>query len=203
MSPTVLQAFAKLCRDESLTGPVLEIGAVPGPDCLLRLPALAHLTGKTGINLASFPSGDGIRMVTGDANRMTLFPDAHFGGVLCNSTLEHDPRFWLTLAEIRRVLAPGGLVAIGVPGLRGMGPHFLAPPRSFAGLAVRMIAALTRSAPLRAATATLGEHHYPGDYYRFTEQAVREVFLEGMENPRVRWLMNPPRIIGWARKPRA
>jgi len=29
--------------------------------------------------------------------------------------LEHDRHFWLTIAEVRRVLAPGGRFYVGVP----------------------------------------------------------------------------------------
>ena len=47
---------------------------------------------------------------------MTMFEAASFDLVLCNSMLEHDARFWLTLEEIRRVLRAGGLAIIGVPG---------------------------------------------------------------------------------------
>ncbi len=36
------------------------------------------------------------------------FPDASFDTVVSTSQLEHDPAFWLTLAEVGRVLRPGG-----------------------------------------------------------------------------------------------
>ena len=44
--------------------------------------------------------------------------------------------------------------------------------------------------------------HYAFDYYRFSEQAVRQVFFEGMERVRVRPFMTPPRIFGHGYKPR-
>jgi len=201
MSPEVHAAFEAICRREPIDGPVLEVGAWPGPDSLLRLPSLASIPGKTGINMEAVASDDMITMVVGNANAMPMFADETFGCVLCNATLEHDPRFWLTLAEIRRVTKPGGLVLIGVPGFRGMGPKHLAPPRSIVGRLIRFVATVTRHDALVAGTSTLGVHKFPGDYYRFTEQAVREVFLEGLEQPRVRWVMTPPRVIGWARKP--
>lgn len=201
MSPAVYAAFEAICREQAIAGPVLEVGAVPGPESLLTLEAIADMPGKTGLNVEAFPSTADIRMVTGNANRMDMFADGSFGCVLCNATLEHDARFWETLAEIRRVTAPGGLVVIGVPGFRGMGPKFLAPPRSFSGRVIQVLARVTRADALLAGTVTLGEHFFPGDYYRFTEQAVREVFLEGLAEPQCRWVMTPPRIIGWARKP--
>jgi SAM-dependent methyltransferase len=203
MSPAVYEAFNAICHGEAITGPVLEVGAWPGPDSLLRLPALAGIRGRTGLNMEEFPSDGMIEMVVGNANRMDMFADETFGCVLCNATLEHDAKFWLTLTEIRRVTAPGGLIVIGVPGFRGMGPRHLAPPRSFVGRMIRVLASVTKHDALVAGTSTLGEHNFPGDYYRFTEQAVREVFLESLEDKQCRWVMTPPRVIGWARKPHA
>ena len=45
--------------------------------------------------------------------------------------------------------------------------------------------------------------HYSFDYYRFSEQAVREVFFEGMRRVRVKPVMFPPRIFGHGYKPAA
>ena len=203
MSPEVYAAFESICRGEAIDGPVLEVGAWPGPDSLLRLPSLAAIPGKTGINMEVVAPDEGITMVFGNGNAMDMFADDTFGCVLSNATLEHDPRFWRTLAEIRRVTRPGGLVVIGVPGFRGMGPRHLVPPRSFIGRMIGFLTAITRHDALVAGTSTLGVHNFPGDYYRFSEQAVREVFLEGLVEPRIRWVMTPPRVIGWARKPPA
>lgn len=36
------------------------------------------------------------------------FPDGSFDTVISTSQLEHDPTFWLTLAEVARVLRTGG-----------------------------------------------------------------------------------------------
>jgi hypothetical protein len=51
-----------------------------------------------------------------------------------------------------------------------------------------------------AGTPTLGIHNYPGDYYRFSAQAMTEVFLAGYQQVRVQAIMQPPRIIGWGRR---
>lgn len=201
MSPEVYAAFEAICRCEAITGPILEVGAWPGPDSLLKLPALAGIPGKTGLNMEAFPEERTIEMVVGNANRMPMFADDTFGCVLCNATLEHDARFWETVAEIRRVTKPGGLIIIGVPGYRGMGPKHLAPPNSLVGRAIELLASMTKHDALVAGTSTLGVHNFPGDYYRFSEQAVRDVFLEGLIDKNFRWVMTPPRVIGWARKP--
>ena len=45
-----------------------------------------------------------------------MFDDESFVLVMSNAVLEHDKHFWLTLAEMKRVTRPGGLMVIGVPG---------------------------------------------------------------------------------------
>ena len=46
------------------------------------------------------------------------------------------------------------------------------------------------------ATITYQIHNAPGDYYRFSPQTFKEVFLEGLTDVEVRSIMLPPRIIG-------
>ena len=202
VSPEVRLAFERICGAESIQGAVLEVGAWPGPDSLLDLPSLNTADRRIGINREPVTDDPEGRIRIGDANDLSDFADGEFGCVLSNSMLEHDIRFWLSLSEMRRVTAPGGLIVIGVPGFRGMGPGSWIGAQ---GLLRRTVVALAERipwAPWLASTITLGEHQYPDDYYRFTEQAVRGLFLEGLEHPRCHWLMTPPRIIGWGRKPR-
>lgn len=203
MSPAVYRVFEELCAAVEPRGDVLEVGAVSGPDGLLGLPGLRHAARRVGINLdpAAGGAGDGVEIVTGNANAMTMFADARFDLVLCNATLEHDARFWLTVAEMQRVTKRGGLIIIGVPGYAGMGPTTFAHRRSPVGLILRGLARFPRADVLRAGAVTLGVHNFPGDYYRFSEQAVREVFLGGLTDVTVRRVMNPPRLIGCGRKP--
>jgi hypothetical protein len=54
---------------------------------------------------------------------------------------------------------------------------------------------------LRSSTPTLLVHEFPGDYYRFSLQAFREVLLEGLKDVEIRSVMIPPRIIGAGIKP--
>ncbi len=202
MHPAIFDAFDAICRQEKAGGRVLEIGAVPTSDTLLALPSLAGASRKIGVNLAPASRGPDFEIIETDANALTPFEDDSFDLVLSNSMLEHDRRFWLTLAEIRRVARPGALIAIGVPGyadmrrlpfprLRRFVPHLPVVGRSLH----RHIGAL------QAGTSTLGRHDFPGDYYRFSEQAMREVLLADLERPAVRRLLDPPRFLGWARMP--
>lgn len=43
------------------------------------------------------------------------FPDHSFDAVICSEVLEHIPDYQRMLAEAKRVLAPGGILAISVP----------------------------------------------------------------------------------------
>ena len=201
MHPEVFAAFDRICAEVQICGPVLEIGAVAEPSTLLNLPALARALPRVGINLKGDARAGGAVILRGSANAMSMFASATFAAVLCNATLEHDGRFWLTLAEINRVAAPGALVAIGVPG-------YAVPPPSRLRQAGELVRRLTPFAPTLqgrigrwlAGTPTLGLHGCPLDYYRFSEEAVRSAFLAGCRDVRSLTILDPPRIIGWGRR---
>jgi SAM-dependent methyltransferase len=155
----------------------LEVGGLMGADSLLRFPELAG-SERYCLNLVELPSEDGITAVTGNANDMRgVFKDDMFDLIVSSATLEHDKRFWLTVGEMKRVLKPGGLLIISVPG-------YVKDPERDQGRATHTYRV-----------------HYAFDYYRFSEQAVREVFFEGMHRVRVRPVMFPPRIFGHGYKP--
>lgn len=64
--------------------------------------------------------GPGVDIVaTADA---LPFPDASFDVVVSTEMLEHDPAFWLSLAEMGRVLRPGGQLILTTRG-NGFGEH--------------------------------------------------------------------------------
>lgn len=190
MHEAVFREFDRICRGRGARGAVLEIGATPTSNTLLCLPALRTVEERIGLDLAGPTEGAGFQILRGNANQMDAFGDARFDTVLCNSMLEHDRCFWKTLAEIRRVARPGALIALGVPG-------YVATPPS------RLLLLLSRLPVLRryteaalASTPTLLVHNYPGDYYRFSAQAMREVMLDGLEQIEVTELLHPPRLIG-------
>jgi SAM-dependent methyltransferase len=122
-------------------------------------------------------SARGITAVQGNANDMGMFEDESFDLVISNATLEHDKHFWLSVGEMHRVLAPGGLLIIGTPG-------YVENPERDRG----------------KATDTY-RVHFRFDYYRFSSQAFREVFFAGMEDVAVQSILHPPRIIGLGFKP--
>lgn len=156
----------------------LEVGGLMGANSLLRFPELAGAE-RYCLNLVDMPSDGEITAVTGNANDMRdVFEDDSFDLVVCSATLEHDKRFWLSVGEMKRVLKPGGLLIISVPG-------YVHDPDRDQGRATHTYRV-----------------HYRFDYYRFSEQAVREVFFEGMRRVRVKAVMFPPRIFGHGYKPR-
>ena len=178
MSPKVKQRFHDIIRRSGIQPErALEVGGLMGEDSLLRFPELAGAE-RYCLNLVELPSDAQVTAVTGNANDMSAFKNEWFDLVVCCSTLEHDKRFWLSVAEMKRVMRPGGLLVIGVPGY-------------------------VKDAERDQGRSTLTYRvHYSFDYYRFSEQAVREVFFDGMERVRVRAMMTPPRLIGHGWKPR-
>jgi len=97
-------------------------------------------------------------MVTGNGNALP-FDDESFDCVLSSSALEHDKYFWRTISEVKRVLRKGGVFIAGVPIYK------------------------TLPTDKDHTTLTYARHGiaYNADYYRFSEQAVRELFFEGYE----------------------
>lgn len=203
MHPRVYQEFERILRQREACGRVLEVGAIPGHDSLLASPALAGVSCKVGLNLSGPARGDGFPILPGNANDLSAFLDATFDVVLCNAVLEHDPRFWRTVAEMHRLLRAGGLLVVGTPGYR----HYRGE-----GLRLRLERRLRRWPALHRwsvrhmdtllnVTPTFRVHANPGDYYRFTPQAYREVILAGLEDVDVVSVLTPPRIIGSGVKP--
>ena len=74
---------------------------------------------KAEVGLSSLPpprgSDDGVaRFAQGDATAL-MFEDNTFDAVICSEVLEHLPDYHAAIAEIRRVLKPGGGLCISVP----------------------------------------------------------------------------------------
>jgi SAM-dependent methyltransferase len=199
MHPVVFEAFDAICRGRvAPRARVLEVGATASEDTLLRLPALEAAGLRVGVNLECVSSAPGLDLVRVAADGLAAFPDGVFDVVLCNSVLEHDPRFWRTVKGMHRVARPGALIVVGVPGFADL------PPTPLLRLAHRLsrlpgaARLLERIAPgWGAATPTLVVHNYPGDYYRFSEQAMREVLLAGCTGVETQVVLRPPRIIGF------
>ena len=161
MSPLVFDQFARIV-DELLprqsTKRALEFGA--GNWTLLAVPAFAKAH-RVALNLRfGKPSSElqACEMVVGNSNELP-FEDGSFDCVVSSSSPEHDKYFWRTAAEVRRVLRKAGIFIAGVPIYK------------------------TLPTDNDYTTLTYARHGlaYNADYYRFSEQAVREAFFEGYE----------------------
>ena len=144
---------------------------------LLLFPEFASALERYCVNLEKLPYNPRITGITANANDLGMFADDYFDLVLSNATLEHDKSFWLTVAEMRRVLRPGGMMLVGVPG------YVKHPEKS------------------EEASIPVLNHHGRRDFYRFSSQAMRTVILDGLEQVTVSVVLTPPRIIGTGRKP--
>ena len=200
MHPRVYQEFERILSERPVRGSVLEIGAMPSDSSLLCMKSLQQASAKIGIDLDGPHEYKDFKIVKGNSNPMDCFQDNSFDAVLSSSTLEHDKYFWKTLQEIRRVTKPGGLIVIGVPVM----PKLRAEKIKALWARMPLVRRLQANQYLNAlftATITFQIHNWPGDYYRFGPQAIREVFLEGLEQVEVRTIMLPPRHIGVGIKP--
>ena len=194
MHPRIYREFERICSEKKTEGNILEVGAIPSDRSLLNMKSLKNASKKTGINLDGPCHYHDFHILKGNANHMTCFEDETFDVVLCNATLEHDKFFWKSIAEFKRVAKPGGLIVICAPGYIK-----LACEKFFIFKLLRKIR-LFKS--IAASTLTFHVHRSPGDYYRFGTQAFEEVFFREMTDVNVYSIMVPPRIIGYARKPR-
>lgn len=159
MSPEVWKTFADIVgRRVPATGRIasLEVGA--GGWTLLSIPTLDRGP-RIALNLRfdkPTPELAATTRLIANGNELP-FPDDTFDCVLSCSALEHDRWFWRSTREARRVLRPGGHFVVGVP-------IYMTLPQD-----------------KDFTTVTYARHGlaYNADYYRFSEQAVREVFFEG------------------------
>lgn len=168
---------------------VLEVGALPNPGSLLTMPCLSSAE-KVGVNLIPGEYED-FKIIEGNANDLHFFDDARFDCVLCNAVLEHDKYFWRSVAEMKRVLEPNGLLVIGTPSYKN---HWL--QRITGPIRGRNKATLL----LTAYTLCFKVHPEPGDYYRFSEQTFSEVFFAGCHDVVIESSLVPPITVGHGRK---
>lgn len=200
MHPVIFNEYEKIISQKNVTGSVLEVGAIPNQLSLLNMKSLINASEKIGINIDGPYDCRTFKIVKGNANAMDCFEDNRFDVVLCNALLEHDKYFWKTISEIKRVTKPKGFIAIGSPGYTTLLGEKIKPFLN----QIPEIRGLFNHPYLNAlftGTITLHIHEAPGDYYRFSPQAFKEVILDGLNDITVTSIMLPPRIIGTGIKP--
>lgn len=112
---------ARFYADLPLPEPVLDLGCGDGHFGAVALPRVPQV----GLDPGAGPLGEarrrgGYRLLIRAEGERIPFPDGSFAAVVSNSVLEHIPGVGLVLAEVARVLRPGGVFYFSVPG-----PNFL------------------------------------------------------------------------------
>ncbi len=96
-----------------LTGKLLDVGCGQMPFRHL-LPASADYTGIDIPDAGSFGMHKHAQIVEFDGTQIP-FPDNHFDAILCTEVLEHALEPQALIAEMHRVLRPGGSLVLTVP----------------------------------------------------------------------------------------
>jgi ubiquinone/menaquinone biosynthesis C-methylase UbiE len=133
-------------RDLALGDDVLEVGPGPGVTTEVLRARAARVTAveideRLAAALAERMRGTNVTVVNADATRLA-FPDASFSGAVAFTMLHHVPSAALQdrlLAEVRRVLRPGGVFAgsdsrtsLGFRLLHIRDTNVTVPPETFA-----------------------------------------------------------------------
>ncbi len=185
METEIYWAVQRLGQKFETLGPVLEIGASRGGKALVNGPAFRGME-RHAVNLTEQKQKEGIRFHRANSNDLrALFPEPYFGTVVSNAVLEHDPYFWRSVEEMKRILLPGGHLIVGVPGFvkaDGDGEE------------------ITVNGAVIAESTSTYRYHMTKDYWRFSPMAMRDVIFDGMEVKAIRAMLQPPRLLGIAQK---
>jgi SAM-dependent methyltransferase len=190
MHPRVNDTYQELAQKYEMKGPFLEVGVGHALNAILSGSYFLGKPQRFATNLSDMavvdePDDDKIQFIRCNANNMRdSFADGQFGTVLCNAMIEHDKYFWRSLDEMKRVLAPGGILAIGAPGY----------------VARKYLDDDIISEELPKATITFDVHSKP-DYWRFSRTAFKEVICEGLEILETCVVLRVPILVAVARKP--
>ena len=108
MHSSVRRWFEDVVRRWEPQGAVLECGSYNVNGTIRDLFADCEYT---GIDAREGPGVD----VVANCHDLPFYVDV-FDWVLSTSMIEHDPKPWLSVGEMRRVLRPGGLLVLAAPG---------------------------------------------------------------------------------------
>jgi len=189
MHPRVNATYQKFAEKYEMKGPFLEIGVGNKDAAILSGSYFLGKPDRFATNLSekeiNQEEGEQIQFVRCNSNDMKgVFADGQFNTILSNAVIEHDKYFWRSLDELKRILAPGGILAIGAPAY---------VPR-------KQLKEDINNDKLAKATITLDMHSAP-DYWRFSRMAFKEVICEGLELLEMTVVLRIPILVAVARKP--
>jgi SAM-dependent methyltransferase len=178
-------AFEKIAP----VGKVLAVGDSAKKNGMLDLPyfrANIDKVDSVGINLDRNGCGQykHFEVEYGNAHDMRWESES-FDCVLSIMMLEHDPEFWLSLGEMKRVLRKNGSLIIAIPGFVNCGSSNVTSPSFHAGNGTIVY-----------------ESHGDPDCYRFSPHWFKYVVFKDFRDVSVMStkILQPPRIVGMGYK---
>jgi SAM-dependent methyltransferase len=155
-------------------GRVPEVGQRADEAALIDLPVLADARERVAFGPEAGGMPPDVTVLRGHANDLSALGPEKLDLVPCNSMLEHEPRFRLGLAEMRRVIRRGGHMILGVPGYGAM----RGPPRGWRGRLACSIGWM-RTQAQSASAPTPGLHGYPSTITASAALPWRRCFSRG------------------------
>jgi SAM-dependent methyltransferase len=185
----LVREFQTLAATHNVRGPYLEVGVGPLENAIL-LSEYFKGEERHAIGPGESATRDGVDFHRGDPNDMRgLFRDGRFSTVLWNDALAHDRYFWRSLEEIKRVLAPGGVLIVAVADFS----------KSATEAGIKVVG--PKGNTILNATVTHSVHPTRPDYWRISPQAMKKMILDGFDILEVREAMMPSRVFGVGLKP--
>ena len=204
MGPRLLKRVRYLAETYAFKAPFLEIGAAANDHAVLA-GEYFRSGERHALARRERPQAESIQFhAAKDIHDLgDTFRAGQFGSVIISSWLEHDHAFWLSMAEVKRILAPRGLVLLCVPAFTlgeqaapspggGSDDEEVAEPEGASAKKHRV----PRGNSVAETLAMIG----PRDYWRFSAQAVRTALLEGFEVLSLDQFLTPPRLLAIGQK---
>jgi hypothetical protein len=179
----VIQEFCALALSHGVHGPFLDIGTgLPEESILVEDQFKSEERRAVGPHASSEVGG--LVYSRGNPNDMKeLYKDGQFSTVFWNGALAQDKFFWRTLDEIKRVLAPEGVLLVSAPAFA-----------KTARFGLKVVGA--KGSEIPNATVTARAQDALPDYLRFSPKAVRDVIFDGFDVREVRIAFVVPRVFG-------
>ncbi len=188
MRAKLVEEYGTLAQLHGLHGPILEITIGTRHTAVTTAPFFAGFERHVLLPGESGEEG-GTHFHKGNPNDMSqLFDDGCFTTVIWDRALERDALFWRTVAEIKRVLTPGGALMLCTRG-------FVKTNK----FGIKVVGANGNPVPFLTATSAVAA--VGGDYLRFSPQGLRKTVLDGFDVRELRSAFMVPHLFAVAVKP--